>query len=185
MIWTLDTAKKEHQFSPALANALVNILPRKYPVYDFGCGKGSYLKVLKQNNFVCKGFEGTPDIDQIADFSPIFQADLSKPFDTEISLETIHRGSVVCLEVAEHIHESFESVFLDNITRPAKKYLILSWAVPGQGGCGHVNERPDEYVIPMLMNLGFKYNYLMSEALRKIAGAELWWFNRSIYVFTR
>jgi tryptophanyl-tRNA synthetase len=41
---------------------------------------------------------------------------------------------IISLEVAEHIPEKYEAVYLDNIFRHAKEGIILSWAVPGQIG---------------------------------------------------
>jgi tryptophanyl-tRNA synthetase len=41
---------------------------------------------------------------------------------------------IISLEVALHIPEKYEAVYLDNILRHAKEGIILSWAVPGQGG---------------------------------------------------
>jgi hypothetical protein len=38
-------------------------------------------------------------------------------------------------------------VYLDNIFRLAKEGIILSWAVPEQGGLSHINNKPIEYVL--------------------------------------
>jgi 2-polyprenyl-3-methyl-5-hydroxy-6-metoxy-1,4-benzoquinol methylase len=48
---------------------------------------------------------------------------------------------IISLEVAEHIPEIYEAVYLDNIFRHAKEGIILSWAVPGQGGLSHINNK--------------------------------------------
>jgi len=176
MIWNLNTAKKEHQHSPLLAKLLSEILPPQL-VYDFGCGKGTYLKYLSEKGFDCVGFEGTPDISEIADFDSIIQLDLSKPIK-----RVMDKGSVICLEVAEHIPREFEETLLNNITSYCNGLLILSWAVKGQGGCGHVNEQDSAYVIKRLAEKGFTYNEELSNKLRE-AGKELWWFSKSIYVF--
>jgi hypothetical protein len=45
---------------------------------------------------------------------------------------------IISLEVAEHIPEKYEAVYLDNIFRHAKEGIILSWAVPGQIGLSHI-----------------------------------------------
>jgi hypothetical protein len=44
---------------------------------------------------------------------------------------------------------------LDNIYRHAKEGIILSWAVSGQGGLSHINNRPLEYVRNAMMKNGF------------------------------
>ena len=49
---------------------------------------------------------------------------------------------IISLEVALHIPEKYEAVYLDNILRHAKEGIILSWAVPGQRGLSHINNKP-------------------------------------------
>ncbi|CAG2225446.1 unnamed protein product [Mytilus edulis] len=61
---------------------------------------------------------------------------------------------VVSIEVAEHIPKEYEEIFLDNIFRHANEGIILSWAVPGQGGLNHVNNKPIEYVIEVMNKHG-------------------------------
>jgi len=50
------------------------------------------------------------------------------------------------LEVAEHIPKHLEERFTQTVHRHVKigGYLMLSWAVEGQGGLGHVNCRNNE-----------------------------------------
>lgn len=178
-IWDIETAKREHQFSQRLAQTLPIYLNKSKPVYDFGCGKGTYLKHLSSLGFDCTGFEGTEQILSISDYDRIKTVDLSKP------MEQITPGNVICLEVAEHIMPENEDTFLKNITDACDHRLILSWAVKGQGGTGHHNEQNAEYVIPKLLRLGFKFDQLASADLRRNAGRDLWWFQQSIYYFTR
>lgn len=178
MIWNLDTARQEHQHSPKLAIALAKLLPKNQKVIDLGCGKGTYLKHLSENGFDCIGYEGTPDILEIADFDKIIQHDLTQPLTVEKT------GTVICLEVAEHIEKEFEDQLLDNIDRACNGLLILSWALPGQGGRGHVNEQGAGYVIGRLKRMGYEMETHMSADLR-YAGSELWWFRKSIYVFRK
>lgn len=179
MIWNLDDAKNQHQTSEKLAGALSHILPVDTPVIDFGCGRGTYLKHLSNEGFECYGYEGTPNINDISDFKGIQPCDLSKPFEID------HKGSVMCLEVAEHIPKEYESILLHNIATPVKEWFIISWAVKGQGGFGHVNEQNADYVIKTIEKLGFKHQPETSSRLRMAGGSDLWWFKKSIYVFKR
>jgi hypothetical protein len=41
-------------------------------------------------------------------------------------------------------------VYFNNILRYAAKGIILSWAVPGQGGLSHINNKPIEYFTKVL-----------------------------------
>ncbi|CAG2233440.1 unnamed protein product [Mytilus edulis] len=73
---------------------------------------------------------------------------------------------IISLEVAEHIPKDFECVFLDNIFRHAKEGIILSWAIPGQGGLQHVNNQPLTYVINVMEKNGFVRDESLSNKLQ-------------------
>lgn len=179
LIWDLETAKAEHQHSPKLAEALIRLLPIDKPVIDFGCGKGTYLAALQKKGYECFGLEGTPGIKQIADFDNIMEWDLTKPW------KSTYQGSVISLEVAEHIPAEHEKTFIETITGACDEWLVLSWAIKGQGGCGHHNEQDAAYVIRRIEERGFKYLELPSVILRQEGGKDCWWFSNSIYCFKR
>ena len=174
-IWDLEEASCQHAFDNSLANALLGILKNE-KIIDIGCGKGDYLNLFYKNGLSCIGYEGTPNIKEISSYQDIRQADLSK----EINLE---RGCVLCLEVAEHIPKEYEDVFIRNIVGASTGSIIISWAVVGQGGHGHVNEQNSEYVISKFAEHGFLYNEDTSNILRE--KSSLWWFKKSIYVFDK
>lgn len=185
-IWTLEQAEMYHRFSPKLAQAIRDFLFHETQtlfIVDYGCGFGEYLKHL-DNSFRCYGIEGTKGIsDHPNAYSSIIEADLSQNFG--YSLFKDKTLSVISLEVAEHIYPDKESVFIDNITRYCSEYLILSWALEGQGGVGHHNERNAEYVIPTIEARGFTFLPEPTQVLRDAGGSELSWFQNSIYVFKK
>jgi hypothetical protein len=90
---------------------------------------------------------------------------------------------VISLEVGEHIPERWESIYIDNLTRNARSYILMSWAVEGQPGDGHVNGRSNEYVINQMKSRGYTINWPVSRYLRK--SASLWWFKNTIMLFER
>ncbi len=175
-IWNLEEAKVEHAFDKKLAYELSMLLPPEEKVVDLGCGRGDYLSYLSMNGFDCVGYEGTPDIKSIASFPFIHQADLSKEIETE-------KGTVLCFEVAEHIPKEYEGVFLRNVVNASTGLIIISWALKGQGGHGHVNEQDAKYVIKKFYDLGYEYFDITSKHLRD--HSSLWWFKKSIYVFNK
>lgn len=175
-IWNIEEAKVEHAFDKKLAIELTKILPKEKKVVDLGCGRGDYLSLLQFNGFDCIGYEGTPEIKSIASFPFIHQADLSKEIETE-------KGTVLCFEVAEHIPREYEDVFLFNVVCASTGLIIISWAVKGQGGHGHVNEQDAEYVIGKFKEHGFSINDGLTKHLRSMSS--LWWFKKSIYVFEK
>jgi hypothetical protein len=85
------------------------------------------------------------------------------------------------LEVGEHIPAEFESIYLDNVAKHAKGLIILSWAVPGQNGDGHVNCQSNEHIIDEMHLRSFTLDEVATKALRN--SASLWWFKNTIMVF--
>lgn len=176
-IWTFEESLTQHAFDTQLARA-ISCLPDGPPksLADLGCGNGSYCKFFSDLGWKnVHGYEGTPNKWGIYD--NIAKADLSQPCSFP------KYEMVLCLEVGEHIPEEFESTFLDNVTSAVGKILILSWAVPGQGGFGHFNCRENSYIIGDVRGRGLHYNRVKSELLRRAAA--LYWFRNTVMVFER
>ena len=53
----------------------------------------------------------------------------------------------------------------------------MSWAIPGQGGFGHVNCQPNEYIIEQVEGRGWAYNAAESEHLRGHCSGCSWFQN--------
>ena len=92
----------------------------------------------------------------------------------------VHNSS---LEVGEHLPKKYEETFFENLAKTSKEGIILSWAIPGQGGDGHFNEQPNAYVKEKMTNLGFTNNLKLEEAFR--SASTLTWFQNTIMVFER
>ena len=91
---------------------------------------------------------------------------------------------VVSLEVLEHVPPHKESIVVENILKLTQNGIILSWAIPRQGGVSHINEKPNSYVLELFVEkLGFKYCRNVSDRLR--INSQLPWFKNTIFVFTK
>ncbi|XP_041367621.1 uncharacterized protein LOC121382174 [Gigantopelta aegis] len=90
---------------------------------------------------------------------------------------------IMSLEVAEHIPSMYEGIYIDNIARHAKEGIVLSWAVPGQGGLSHVNNRPLDYVKKVLYEKGFAHDPESSKRLQTVA--TLGWLRANTNVYRR
>lgn len=174
--WTIPD--KDYRFDKRLMRGLVRFAKKRKVkwVADIGCGDGSYTFGFRENGVFCSGYDGNPHTPQITqhrcstvDFSRI--ADIG-PYDM-----------VLCLEVAEHIPAKYERTFIDNLTKTAERLIVLSWAVEGQGGIGHVNCRNNDYVIEAMACRGFRYNHKASMRLRR--SANISWFKKTIMVYER
>ena len=188
-IWSLSTHKKRTRFDFLLL-AKIGILwseqekmgypriPIPKKAADLGCGIGKYCSVLKAYGWpIVHGYEGAPDIKEIAVYDDIMVTDLSKRRWVDIDYDF-----VLCLEVGEHIPKEHEQVFIDNVCEFTHKDLVLSWALPGFGGKGHFNEQPNEYVISEFTKRGLVFDEETSNDLRKCTFLK--WFEHTIMVFS-
>ena len=180
-IFTMEYQKHRYNsyISKSLCKLLADALPKDKPVYDFGCGTGEYLEYLQEQGFDVTGFDGTPELNDFSNI-PIIEQDLTEPMN-----EPEMKGSVLCIEVAEHIEREKAGTLLDNLTKFVDKYLVLSWAIPGQGGVGHVNEQPNSFVISKMAKRRFELNKEMTEKWRAAAGKDLKWLGNTLMVFEK
>ena len=176
-VWSLGEAKDFHGHDESLALALASFFPKDERIWDFGCGIGFYCRTLSEAGFDVIGVEGTKGISEIAEFSPIIEADLTN---TELWFSP---GSVLSLEVGEHIPQNRQHDFLNLISDSTSHRAILSWAIPGQGGYHHLNEQSNAVIIEAMKSRGFSYNEEDSNELRE--ASELWWFESTLMVFDR
>lgn len=180
-IWDLATVRKGgHKHDEKLVNALFQTY-RPTLVADLGCGDGWYCQRLKELGWKeVYGFEGCEDMLREGVYNDIFLLDLSKRINFTIDFDFVYS-----LEVGEHIPKKYEEAFLDNIGHFAKvsNYLVVSWAIPGQGGRGHCNEQPNEYIIEQLKTRGFKLDPDKTSFLRE--NSSLKWFRNSLMAFEK
>jgi hypothetical protein len=103
----------------------------------------------------------------------VIKLDLEQPIE---KLE-IRRGELgISTEVAEHLAERFADTFVDYMCRTSDTVLLTA-AIPGQGGHDHVNEQPNEYWIEKFRARGFRYDVTTTQRMRrKWKGAEVAWF---------
>jgi len=166
---------REHLFDAGLCGALA-LFFRGRSVMDLGCGPGFYVRQLRAAGIDARGIDGDPGLSE-----PYCRiADLTEP-------GAIGPGDVadwaLCLEVGEHVSAEFEAVFLANLHAANRRGVVLSWAPPGQGGTGHVNERSREYVAERMHAAGYWEDADATIDLR--AAASLTWLRRNLSVWRR
>ena len=156
-IWLKRTA---HQHDLGLKQCLVDeFSENETSFYDFGCGDASYSKALVDNGHSVACYDGNPATPQITD-------GLGEVLDLTSDFDFGPRDWVICLEVGEHVPKEYESKLLDNITKHASKGVIMSWAVPGQKGTGHVNLQTNDYVMSQMRDRGFHSLPQLQQKLR-------------------
>jgi len=146
-------------------------------IIDLGCGTGEYVKLMRYGGFSVDGVDGNPDTHILSNGIATY-LNLAKK---EIELKSY--DWVMSLEVGEHIPKCFEQRFLNHVTSKAKSGVVLSWAIPGQIGYGHVNCRPNQYILEKMKQRGFQYDEVSSQELRQ--RASFWWFKNTLMVFCK
>lgn len=140
---------------------------------------GKYLKDLCSNGYTTvSGIEPEPPDETITEFK-IYNFDLTTNFLVQ------PKGHVICLEVGEHIPPQHTKQFLDNINKACGNYLIMSWAIRGQGGTGHFNELNNDEVIPIIEAMDFKFLQEDSMMARKNIEDHCDYFKNTIMIFKR
>lgn len=178
--WENPTAEG-HAHDEGLAKALVNFFRKEdaKTILDVGCGDGYYLLILDDAGFDVRGVDGNPH-------TPSFTKNLGLVGDLTKQIYLGKYDWVLCLEVGEHIPEEYENTFLGNLHSHNTKGIILSWAIRGQGGDGHINCLDNIDVIAKLDKYGYLYS---ADETAKLRGkcAEYpkdgWWFRNTLMVF--
>ena len=177
-VWSIEGALEYHDFCYKLAKHIGDILSKDEVVIDFGCGRATLLRYLHDRGFKkLYGIEGT-DFPAF-EYGNISVQDLTQPF-TKDSI-----GNSVCLEVGEHIPQEYTDQFIKNITQNTNKRLILSWAIPGQAGIGHVNCKHNIWVISRLETMGFKLNVEDTLEIRQHVDNHTAYFRDTLLIFDK
>lgn len=175
----LNPTKVGHLNDIGLKDGLLSVLKAEQlgSVLDLGCGPGFYLEAFKSAGYDAAGYDGNPYTPELT--SGLGQvADLTKEFVLDRKY-----SCVISLEVGEHIPEEHEQTFIANLIKYVEEWVILSWAVPGQGGDGHVNCKPNDYIEEVMGSHGFSRMIIHESYLRSCA--QLPWFKNTLMVFRR
>jgi SAM-dependent methyltransferase len=179
--WTFEGKRfeNEHVYDPKLSDALVHFAKQRNvtKTYDFGCGPGKYVANFRKYDIDTTGYDGNPITSQIPN---CYVQDLT----TDFQLPPVN--FLLCLEVCEHVPKEFEDALLNTIDRHVNPggTLVLSWAVVGQGGTGHVNCQNNDYVVKKFKSLNYTYNSTQSMHLRAQESCAPW-FKNTILVFDK
>ena len=165
-----------HFMDKGIADTILSLQPTS--VLDVGAGSGQYGRYFKSINpgIEYSAVDGALNVEEFTD-GFVQWNDLTKP---------LHPGKhfewVMSLEVGEHLPPQFEAQFFENLKWNIKG-VILSWAVEGQPGKGHVNGRANAHVIQEMQKIGYSYDEETSQRGRSLA--EWWWFKDTFMVFRR
>lgn len=178
-IWGSEEATKSgYPHNDRLRDKLCAVFEKSKTIRDFGCGDGYYMAHLQQQGFQVFGYDGfIPESHKLPG--------LCTTLDLSTELPLFFRGQVLSLEVGEHIPAEYEDNFLNNLSKSCETRMVLSWAIPGQGGIGHVNCRENQYIVDKLIRRGLILNARLTEYLRMDTPMEVKYFENTLMVFDR
>jgi cyclopropane fatty-acyl-phospholipid synthase-like methyltransferase len=177
--WESLNVETAHYYDLNLSNYLVKFFKEEKAniIADFGCGMGKYIENLKNNNINAIGFDGNPNTPELTNnLCEILDLSISKQFEKKFDW-------IISFEVGEHLPKEFEDIFINNLHNNNKYGIILSWAIEGQGGDGHFNERNNDYIKSKIINLGYINDIDEENKMRDIS--TLSWFKNTIMVFRK
>lgn len=146
---------------------------------DIGCGPGHLVRIARAFGVGAAGFDiNLPAQPKVGG---LVRHDLRRP---------IHlvRGAdlTLCLEVAEHLPPDSADTLCDTLADATGETLLFSAATPGQGGSGHINERPKSYWIEMMEQRGLRVDEWLTQELRirwSEAATMAWWYAKNVIAF--
>jgi hypothetical protein len=179
-------------FDDGFGTALVAFLGSS-SIYDIGAGVGQLGRLLenKQAPVDYAGFDGGNNIESMWGKTTPMRGD---PYhvvpeicwiDAAVPVTLPERDWVLSIEVGEHIPLEYEAQFIDNLVGICTTGVIMSWAVPGQGGRGHINEKTNAYLVDEMRKRGFEYDIAQTTLFRKSVSGGTKWLRGSLMVFRR
>lgn len=174
-----------HQHSNKLMVKILELWPDKsIPVVDLGCGHNFYCSVLEYAGYNAIGVDGCnlKGVDLINDVTNPNKFELNcHVMDSSFPGEL--KANAISLEVGEHIPSEKSDAYLDNLTSFGGD-IIMSWAVPGQAGVGHINCRPMEWVMDKMLERGYVLEHDKTDELREcVKGCHCSWFVNTLMYF--
>ena len=157
-------------------------------VLDLGAGVGQYGHALVAKGLKWRGYDGAGDVEDYTD-GYVKYADLTAPL-------SLHDRAdwVMCLEVGEHVPRASELMLIRNLHAHNRCGILLSWACCVSGS-GHINRRPNSYIIDIFDRLGYALDAERTRAVRNVRLREALgrnqsnhvygWFSTSLMLFVR
>jgi len=176
--WFYDRQSEGSYASARLVVPIIAEIVNPKSVVDVGCGSGSWLKAFQEI-----GVPDTMGIDgEYVDRSRLrIDADRFVPMDLE---HPVPVGSTfdlaVSLECAEHLTPGAAEDFVRFLTSLAP-VIVLSAAVPGQGGRHHVNEQWPSYWVRLFSQFGFVAVDALRPRIWQIPGIQPWYCQNALF----
>ena len=146
-------------------------------VLDIGCGPGIYVDSLRDLGIDATGI----DIDDRVHGKQHLK------YQSLFDISTESAGTVICMEVAEHIDSAQEDLVIEKIVGTVRNTLIWTAAAIGQGGIGHINCKNKQEWADKLTAAGLVRNHKKEAELIAYAkqGYTMGWFVNNLLYFEK
>ena len=180
---------KTHQYlypenlNYGLARFIVEYI-NPYNLLEFGCGLGLLAKAVASQLPLATSYCIEPKIDISFDEHPALHLLNINIFDQLAPLCLNKKFDLVLsIEVAEHISRDRHEFLFDFLAARASRWVVFSAARPGQGGHGHIAERPEEEWRQEWLSRGFIFDAAMTALARNLSDAKNINHRRNLMVF--
>lgn len=135
---------------------------------DIGCGLGYVMKYFHEKGCDVFGVDGSPSaIENNIMKDHVYKHDFtSSPWIPERDYDLIWSA-----EFLEHVEEEYMSNYMVAFSK-AMKFVVVTYAMPGQGGHHHVNENTEEYWVEKFKLIGFFIDRDLTKTARTLVPAE-------------
>lgn len=134
-------------------------------VLDVGCGEGHAANFFRELGCRVCGIDGSV---QAKRDSVIADCHVVHDFITGPYLAEGEFDLVWSCEFVEHVDARYSPNFLATFGC-SRKFIMMTYAIPGQGGWHHVNEQPALYWIEKIEEIGFRLDQTLTEESRRVA----------------
>ena len=148
----------------------------KASVLELGAGFGCYTDYLLRANVSAIAFDGVAEVHNLTG-GLVSYADLTARLDLGTA------DWVLNLAVAEHVPRTAETTLIDNLSRHARRGIVITWG--NSMGNGHVNNRNASYVRTRIEERGFVLDASSSKQLGRDKATSFYWFKHNVLVFRR
>lgn len=184
--WTLEqhNAWYGYNFNQGATDYIINVL-KPQSVLEFGCGVGWYCKYLSDY-----GVNPMHGIEPATMDPSNFENEGCEQFNFDVTRQDEPDGIqeyydvVLSLEVLEHIPREFHTKVFDYLASKEPHVVVFSGARVGQGGHGHVAERPEEEWRAEWTERGYIFMPELTQHIRKVCTPKNTNHIRNIQVFT-
>lgn len=178
-----------HTHSNRLLIKIMELWPNKQDaIVDLGCGHNFYTNVLKLDGRSAIGIDAVPmnGVDLVADITNL---KITRKENGYVIIDFGKKevwwlnAKVISLECGEHVPYEKCFAYLDNVTAFGGD-IIMSWAVPGQAGHGHINCQSNLWVISQMSQRGYSLDAKLTDELREaVKDCSCTWFKNTIMYF--